>query len=59
MVGEMQEWRGEGGECVGGPRPIVWTVELIDEKKTKNKIHIGLRWLLIKKLYATTYQKHV
>jgi hypothetical protein len=47
-----------GGGAHGG-MPSHRLDRQIDRRKyTKNKIHIGLRWL-IKSLYATTNQKHV
>jgi hypothetical protein len=53
----MLERRQEGGERMGGRHPIVWTIESIDKKNTENKIHVGLRWLLMKKFILINQPK--
>jgi hypothetical protein len=59
-------WNGRGdarveargrGERVGGRRPIVWTIKLIDNKIPK-KMHVGLRWLPFQNFTHNNHQKH-
>ncbi len=49
-----------GGECVEGHQPIIWTINLIDNKipKKMQKMHIGLIWLLIQNFTHNNRQKH-
>ncbi len=48
-----------GGGARGGMPSHRSNRQMDWQKNTKNNLHVGLRWLLIKNLYATTNQNQV